>query len=97
MQETIKEFREGNLDATPNVQSFNTLMNAWAECGRVDAPAQCKTILNRMIDLSERGELGVAPDVVRYSIALKACTKSEDSARAKVVQEMRAAGRKQRK
>ena len=43
------DYRSGNKDAKPDVQTCNTLINAWSKSGNHDAPIQAELLLKEII------------------------------------------------
>ncbi len=59
-------FKNGNLDAKPDVKSYSNCIDAWAASNEMDAPQRAEELL-RQIELQFlRGNTEMKPSVVTY-------------------------------
>ena len=66
-----------NVDAKPNVRSFNSVLNAWAKSGTEEAALNAESILEFMEKLSDAGNNDVRPDVVAFATVINAWARSQ--------------------
>jgi len=81
-----------NSNVNPTIETFGTLMNAWAESSRADAVDQAFAVLRLMTEDPKCIHLGLRPDTVVFNSMLKTFSnsKSKDSGKkvAEIMNEM---------
>lgn len=81
-----KAYTNGNLNAKPNVHSFNTVMNAWVQSGKGGIGAlRAEEILRKMISLSKYDD-EIKPNVVSFTTVIHGWAKSGEVGSAKRAQ-----------
>ena len=75
-QDMLEDVKAGNSDAVPTMETFHTLMTAWARSRSADAPLRAEALLDRMKELHDEEGLSLEPQVMTYNIILNCWAKS---------------------
>jgi pentatricopeptide repeat protein len=75
--EVLHQMREDPESAKPNVISYSTVMNGWAQIGNHERASE---VLRIMYDDYVKGNVNAKPDVMAYNTILTAYLRSKEKA-----------------
>mmetsp|Transcript_1880 Transcript_1880/g.3727 ORF Transcript_1880/g.3727 Transcript_1880/m.3727 type:complete len:122 (+) Transcript_1880:458-823(+) len=67
----------GDIDFAPDSIIYGTVLNAWGNAGGRDAAGRAESLLRRMVEQYEDGNDAVKPDVVAYTLCMRAWSSSD--------------------
>ena len=70
-----EDYSSGNIDAKPDIRTYNILIDSWSKSGNENAPDEAEKILSEMHESYKKGEIIGKPNQIIYSTMIK-CLKN---------------------
>lgn len=71
-----------NMNAKPNVRSYNTVINVWAKSRSMEGPRRAEDILGLIKNMVAQGDVSIQPDVHSFSTVINAWARSNEQNKA---------------